>query len=45
MKELQKYDFGSPPHSLIFLGKLHFMEADALIVLAEAPDSVKELVE
>jgi diphthine synthase len=45
VKELQKHDFGSPPHSLIFLGKLHFMEAEALIVLAEAPESVKELVE
>ena len=44
-KELLEYDFGTPPHSLVFLGKLHFMEAEALLVLAKAPENVKELVE
>lgn len=44
-KELLEYDFGAPPHSLVFLGKLHFMEAEALLVLAKAPKTVKELVE
>jgi diphthine synthase len=45
VKMLLKFDFGYPPHAIVFLGKLHFMEAEALIVLARAPDSVKELVE
>ena len=44
-KELLEYDFGAPPHSLVFLGKLHFMEAEALLVLAKAPETVEELVE
>ncbi|MEM3788903.1 MAG: diphthine synthase [Candidatus Bathyarchaeia archaeon] len=43
--ELLNYDFGGPPYSLIFPGKLHFMEAEALMVLAGAPSSVLELVE
>lgn len=45
LDELINYDFGGPPYSLIFPGKLHFMEAEALIVLAGAPSSVEELVE
>lgn len=45
VKALQKSDFGAPPHTIVFPGKLHFMEAEALIVLANAPESVKELVE
>ncbi|MEM3617683.1 MAG: diphthine synthase [Candidatus Bathyarchaeia archaeon] len=43
--ELLNYDFGGPPYSLIFPGKLHFMEAEALMVLAGAPSSILELVE
>jgi len=39
------YDFGSPPHTLIFPGKLHFMEAEALITLAGAPEEVRERVQ
>ncbi|UCG36225.1 MAG: diphthine synthase [Candidatus Bathyarchaeota archaeon] len=35
------YDFGDPPHALVFPGKLHFMEAEALIWLANAPESVR----
>jgi diphthine synthase len=42
LKDLLGYDFGGPPHSLIFPGKLHFMEAEALIVLAGAPVSLRE---
>jgi diphthine synthase len=42
LKDLLGYDFGDPPHSIIFPGKLHFMEAEALIVLAGAPDSLRE---
>jgi diphthine synthase len=45
VKALLKSDFGSPPHTIVFPGKLHFMEAEALIVLAGAPDDIKELVE
>ena len=45
LKELLRYDFGEPPHSIIFPGKLHFMEAEALIVLASAPKKLKEMVE
>jgi diphthine synthase len=44
LDEVRDYDFGSPPHTLIFLGKLHFMEAEALIKLANAPESVRKLV-
>lgn len=36
------YDFGSPPHTLIFPGKLHFMEAEALTQLAGAPESIRK---
>jgi diphthine synthase len=42
IKKLVNYDFGAPPHTLVFPGKLHFMEADALASLAGAP---KEIVE
>ncbi|MFQ6074376.1 MAG: diphthine synthase, partial [Candidatus Bathyarchaeia archaeon] len=42
--ELMNYDFGSPPHSLVFPGRLHFVEAEALVVLAEAPESVRDMV-
>ncbi|MEM2971456.1 MAG: diphthine synthase [Candidatus Bathyarchaeia archaeon] len=45
VKELLNHNFGGPPHSLIFPGKLHFMEAEALISLADAPEKVRELVE
>ncbi len=40
-KELLNYDFGNPPHSLIFPAKLHFMEAEALITLAAAPEKIR----
>jgi len=39
------YDFGSPPHTLVFPSKLHFMEAEALITLARAPEDVRERVQ
>jgi len=45
VRELLSYDFGGPPYSLVFPGKLHFMEAEALIVFAKAPLSVRRLVE
>ncbi|MCK4439508.1 diphthine synthase, partial [Candidatus Bathyarchaeota archaeon] len=42
LEDLLGYDFGGPPHSIIFPGKLHFMEAEALIVLAGAPENLGE---
>ena len=43
IKNLSKYDFGEPPQSLIFPGELHFMEAEALAVLAGAPEKLRRL--
>ena len=45
IEEVINYDFGAPPHTLVFSGKLHFMEAEALITLADAPKEVKEMAE
>jgi len=42
IKELLDYDFGEPPYSIIFPGKLHFMEAEALIFLAGAPEKLRK---
>lgn len=44
IETMLNYDFGSPPHTLIFPGKLHFMEAEALIRLAKAPESIRKLI-
>jgi len=43
--ELLNYDFGDPPHCIVFPGKLHFMEADALIALADAPEDIRKAAE
>jgi diphthamide biosynthesis methyltransferase len=43
IKNLLKHDFGCPPHSLILLGQIHFMEAEALIAFAGAPDELRRL--
>ena len=40
LSKLIKYDFGKPPHTLVFPGKLHFMEAEALVELAGAPREI-----
>ncbi len=40
--EVLGYGFGGPPYSLIFPGKLHFMEAEALIVFAGGPEQLRE---
>jgi diphthine synthase len=45
LEEVMYYDFGAPPHTLIFPGKLHFMEAEALITLAGAPEEVRGMAE
>ena len=44
VENLTNLDFGAPPHALVFPGKLHFMEAEALVTLARAPESVKEMM-
>ncbi len=41
VKNLSKHDFGDPPQSLIFPGELHFMETEALITLADAPETLR----
>jgi diphthine synthase len=40
LAQLAKEDFGAPPHCLVVPGKLHFMEAEALVGLAGAPKSI-----
>ena len=42
--ELKAFNFGGPPQSLVFAGSLHFTEAEALIELASAPESIRRLV-
>ena len=43
VEQLKKFSFGEPPHSLVFPGSLHFMEAEALITLAKAPEKIRKL--
>lgn len=43
IKTLAKHDFGDPPQSLIFPGELHFMEAEALVTLAGAPETLRRI--
>jgi len=43
--EVIDYNFGNPPHTLIFPSRLHFMEAEALITLAKAPERIREMIE
>ena len=45
LREVVNYNFGAPPHTLIFPGKLHFMEAEALITLADAPVEVRMMAD
>ena len=42
--DVMNHDFGDPPHTLVFPAKLHFMEAEALITLADAPYKIRESV-
>lgn len=44
VNRLLKFDFGASPHSLVFPGSLHFMEAEALISLAGAPETVRKMI-
>ncbi len=43
VEKLLEFDFGEPPHSLIFLGDLHFMEAEALVAFAAAPAELRRV--
>ncbi len=43
IKDLENFDFGEPPYSLIFPGELHFMEVDSLIAFAGAPAEFRRL--
>jgi diphthine synthase len=45
IEEIMKHNFGAPPHTLIVPGKLHFMEAEALITLADAHEEVRRMAE
>lgn len=36
-EKIMKYDFGKPPYTMVIPGKLHFIEAEALVILAKAP--------
>ena len=45
IEEVINFDFGAAPQTLIFPAKLHFMEAEALILLASAPVEIKEMVQ
>ena len=40
---LVKHDFGGPPWAIIIPARLHFMEAEALQLLAEAPPELLEV--
>jgi len=44
LSEVLNHHFDSPPHILIFPGELHFMEAEALIQLAKAPENIRKQV-
>jgi len=43
LKEVFDYDFKILPHTLIFPGRLHFMEIEALVVLANASETIRNL--
>ena len=43
--KLKGHDFGGPLHILVVPAKLHFMEAQALVALARAPQEIIEMAE
>lgn len=43
VQNLLSFEFGEPPHSLVFPGRLHFMEVEALIQLAGGPKEIRKL--
>ncbi|RZN37026.1 MAG: diphthine synthase [Methanophagales archaeon ANME-1-THS] len=40
MEGLKTYDFGALPHVLVVPGELHFLEREALIKIAQAPEKI-----
>lgn len=42
VSNLEEYDFGKPPHSIILAGRLHFTECDAIQVLTTCLDNPPE---
>ena len=42
IKDLINEDFGKTPHCMILPGKLHFMEAKALVYIAGAPEKIMD---
>jgi len=40
IKDLMKENFGSPPHCIIIPGRMHFMEAKALVKIGGAPENI-----
>jgi diphthine synthase len=45
IEDIINHNFGASPHTLIFPGKLHFMEAEALVTLADAPKESVEMIQ
>ena len=44
LKNLINEDFGKTPHCIIIPGKLHFMEAKALVKIAGAPEKIMQAI-
>jgi diphthine synthase len=44
VKDLENFDFGEPPYSLIIPGELHFMEVEALMAFGGAPTAFRRLI-
>ena len=42
IENLQRFNWGGPPHCIVFPGKLHFMEIEALKILCNANQEVFE---
>ncbi len=45
IRDIIDHPFGGPPHTLVFPGRLHFMEAKALITLGGAPEKIRKKVQ
>ncbi len=42
LKELREYDFGPPLHTMVIPGELHFMEIEALEIIAGLPREISK---
>jgi len=43
IENLQRFNWGDPPHCIVFPGKLHFMEIEALKILCKADPELFEI--